>query len=159
MNHPENLTLINTFYTAFQERDAEKMASCYHMNITFHDPAFQNLAGVHAGNMWRMLLVQADKNMKIRYGEVWANETEGGAKWEADYVFSKTGRLVNNKITAHFKFKDGKIIEHKDCFNLWKWSGMALGPIGYVLGFSSLLKNKIRAQAKSGLKKFEDKLN
>lgn len=158
MEHQANTQLIETFYSAFQERDAEKMAACYHEDITFNDPAFQNLQGVHAGNMWRMLLSQADKKMKIRYSHLWTNETEGGARWEADYVFSKTGRLVKNKITAQFKFKDGKIIEHIDSFNFWKWSGMALGPVGYALGFTSFMQNKIRLTAMKGLEAFEKKL-
>lgn len=156
MDHQEHINTISAFYTAFQESDAEKMANCYHKDVTFYDPAFETLEGKHASNMWRMLLKQADKNMKIRFSNVWANDTEGGAQWEADYLFSKTGRLVKNKITAQFQFKDGKIIEHNDSFNLWKWSGMALGPVGYLLGFTSLVKNKIRNQAKSALRKFEN---
>ena len=158
MEHQEHITLITTFYNAFQEREAETMASCYDEKIKFSDPVFQDLRGLRAGNMWRMLLTQADKNMKIRFSDVWANETTGGAKWEADYVFSKTGRLVKNKITAQFTFKDGKIIEHRDTFNLWKWAGMALGPVGYLLGFTSFIKNKIRKIANSGLQAFEKKM-
>lgn len=153
-----NQQIIESFYTAFQNRDAEKMASLYHKEIVFHDPAFGELKGEHAGNMWRMLLSQADKNMAIRYNNVKADDTHGSANWEADYLFSKTGRQVYNKITAQFEFKDGLIIKHTDQFNIWKWSKMALGPVGYILGFTPIVKNKIRKQAQSGLKKFESSL-
>lgn len=153
-----NQQIIASFYTAFQNRDAEKMVSLYHKEIVFHDPAFGELKGEHAGNMWRMLLSQADKNMAIRYNNVKADDTRGSANWEADYLFSKTGRQVYNKITAQFEFKDGLIIKHTDQFNIWKWSKMALGPVGYILGFTPIVKNKIKKQAQSGLKKFESSL-
>ena len=154
-----NQKTIEEFYQAFQNRDAEKMASLYHHDIIFRDPAFGELKGEHAGNMWRMLMSQADKNLTIRYSKVQADENRGSANWEADYLFSKTGRYVKNKIKAEFEFKDGLIYRHTDYFNIWKWSQMALGPIGYVLGFTPFVKNKIRRQALSGLKKFEESRN
>lgn len=155
----DNQKTIEDFYQAFQNRDAEKMASLYHSDIIFHDPAFGELKGEHAGNMWRMLMSQADKNLTIRYSKVQADENRGSAFWEADYLFSKTGRYVKNKIKSEFEFKDGLIYRHTDHFNIWKWSQMALGPIGYVLGFTPFVKNKIRKQALSGLKKFEKSRN
>ena len=81
MDDNKYIDIIESFYKAFQERDAERMASYYHEDITFNDPAFKHLKAEHAGNMWRMLLSQADKNMKIRFSDVWANDTEGGANW------------------------------------------------------------------------------
>ena len=35
-----NAELLNKFYTAFANLDAETMASCYHENAEFDDPAF-----------------------------------------------------------------------------------------------------------------------
>ena len=155
----DNQQIIKSFYTAFQQRDAEKMASLYHKEITFYDPAFGELKGEHAGNMWRMLMQQADKNLTIRFANVKANENVGSASWEADYLFSKTGRFVKNRIRAEFEFKDGLIYRHTDNFSIWKWSRMALGPIGFVLGFTPIVKNKIRSQALAGLKKYEKSRN
>jgi len=47
-------------------------------------------------------------------------------------------------VQASFQFKDDKIIQHKDHFDLWKWTQQALGPAGYLLGWSSFMKNKIQ---------------
>ena len=47
--------LIKDFYQAFAALDAETMASCYHKDILFEDPAFGVLKGEKAKNMWRML--------------------------------------------------------------------------------------------------------
>ncbi len=55
---------------------------------------------------------------------------------------------------SSFQFQDGKIIQHHDSFNFWKWSFMALGPVGLILGWSPLVKNKIQKQAAKNLNKF-----
>jgi hypothetical protein len=70
-----------------------------------------------------------------------------------------TGRRVHNKIDATFQFQDGKIIRHHDRFNFWKWSFMALGPVGLFLGWSPFIKNKVRKQAAKNLEKFIKKLD
>lgn len=147
--HP-NETLIQTFYSAFQNKDAATMASCYHESVSFSDPAFRDLKGKEAGAMWAMLL-ERSQGLSIRFSNIKADETKGSADWEADYAFSKTGRLVQNKIHAEFRFQDGKIINHKDHFSMWKWLGMALGPVGYLLGWLPFMGNKVSKEAMSGL--------
>jgi ketosteroid isomerase-like protein len=58
MNHP-NAELISRFYQAFQQLDADTMASCYTEDVRFSDPVFTDLRGVDAGDMWRMLCTKA----------------------------------------------------------------------------------------------------
>ena len=53
----------------------------------------------------------------------------------ATYLFSATGRTVENHIEAYFRFADGKIIEHHDHFDLWRWMRQALGAKGLLLGW------------------------
>jgi limonene-1,2-epoxide hydrolase len=150
--------LIDTFYKAFQELDAETMVSCYHDNIIFEDPAFGILKGERAKNMWRMLCKsQKGKDFKVSYSNIKANEDEGSATWEAFYTFSKTKRKVHNTIEAHFEFKDGKIIKHTDTFNLHKWSKQALGLKGFILGNTNYFSNKLKTQTNKLLDSFEKK--
>ncbi|WP_299336860.1 nuclear transport factor 2 family protein [uncultured Psychroserpens sp.] len=151
--------LIETFYKAFGDLDAEIMCSCYHDDIVFEDPAFGVLKGKRAGNMWRMLCdSQKDKDFKIIYSEIEANSDKGSAKWEAFYTFSKTGRKVHNKIQADFEFKDGKIIKHTDHFNLHKWARQAMGIKGFMIGRTRYFKNKLRYQTNNLLTKYESSL-
>ncbi|MEQ1587396.1 MAG: nuclear transport factor 2 family protein, partial [Cyclobacteriaceae bacterium] len=82
------------------------------------------------------------------------NGNSGSCLWLASYSFSKTGRKVNNRIQAAVTFKDGLIFDHRDDFDLWRWSRMALGTPGLLLGWSSFLKNKIHQNARKSLKKF-----
>ncbi len=154
----ENEQIIRKFYEAFARSDAEAMISYYHEDIKFSDPAFQNLSGDEAKNMWRMLIERGRGNIKIEFSDVTANDKTGSANWIADYPFSKTGRNVHNEIHAEFEFKDGKIIRHTDTFNLWKWSKQALGLPGMLLGWSSLLQNKIRQNALDSLREYSEKL-
>lgn len=150
--HP-NAALIETFYRAFQRRDADAMAACYTPDVRFSDPAFGPLTGSDAGDMWRMLCSRA-KDLEVRFSDVAADDKRGSAHWEADYLFSQTGRTVHNRIDATFEFRDGLIAVHDDVFDLWRWSRQALGLPGMLLGWSPIVRNKVRSQALRGLAAF-----
>jgi hypothetical protein len=60
-------------------------------------------------------------------------------------------------IDADFEFKDGKIFRHRDHFDFWRWSRMALGTSGLLLGWTPFLKNKVQTTAKARLRKFMEK--
>ena len=149
MSHP-NQQLIERFYTAFQQRDAQTMAACYTDDAIFVDPAFGELHGEAVRDMWRMLVARA-QDFSLSYERVVADEREGSAHWVARYLFSQTGRSVVNRIDARFVFRDGLIAEHRDRFDLWLWTRQALGLKGTLLGWSPLVQRAIRAQARKGL--------
>ena len=151
--------LIHTFYKAFTELDAETMASCYHTEVIFEDPAFGKLKGEHAGNMWRMLCVsQKGKDFRITYSDIHTNAHSGSASWHAFYTFSKTGRKVHNSIVAQFEFKDGRIIKHTDEFNLHRWAKQAIGFKGLLLGGTPFFRKKLQEQTNLLLNTFEESL-
>lgn len=152
MSHP-NAELLNRFYQAFQRQDAEAMAACYAADVHFSDPVFPDLKGAEAADMWRMLTSRA-QNFSLEYSDVSADDHQGRAHWVATYLFSGTGRMVVNRIQANFKFRDGKIVEHRDHFDLWKWSAQALGVKGTLLGWTPLVQGAIRKQAAKGLAAF-----
>ncbi|AWV97589.1 nuclear transport factor 2 family protein [Arcticibacterium luteifluviistationis] len=149
--------LLQKFYNAFVNQDAETMASCYHEDIVFKDPAFGKLYGKDAGDMWRMLC-ENGKGVEITFSEPIADQEKGLVKWEAKYTFSQTGRPVHNIVLAKFKFKDGKIIEHIDTFNLYEWSKQAMGLKGLILGKTSFFKTKLKQTTNSTLRKFQETL-
>jgi ketosteroid isomerase-like protein len=148
--HP-NEQIINTLYTAFQAKDGDGMAACYHPDASFSDPVFTDLHGAEVTSMWRMLC-ERGKDLQVTFNNVHANDATGSAHWEATYSFSRSGRKVHNIIDATYKFKDGKIIEHRDSFDLWRWAGMALGTPGKLLGWSPPMQATIRKNGMDGLR-------
>ncbi|MGH8381578.1 nuclear transport factor 2 family protein [Pseudomonas sp.] len=146
--------LITRFYQAFQRLDAEAMVACYSDDIVFSDPAFGILRGKDAGDMWRMLATRA-KDFSLTFDSVRADERNGSAHWVATYLFSQTGRTVVNDIQARFVFRDGKISEHHDTFDLWRWTRQALGTTGLLLGWTPMVQGKVRHQALQGLRAFQ----
>lgn len=156
MSYPTE-RIIEDFYTAFQKGDADAMAACYHPDIEFEDPAFRKLKGAEVSSMWRMLLERGKGEIKISFYEVEADDKTGAATWEAIYFFSKTRRKVHNIIQASFEFQDGKIIKHTDVFSFWRWSRMALGPIGLLLGWTPFLQNKVSKTSRGLLAAYMEK--
>ncbi|MBB2495704.1 nuclear transport factor 2 family protein [Aquipseudomonas ullengensis] len=152
MAHP-NAELITRFYQAFQHLDAETMAACYAEDVQFSDPVFPALRGREAGDMWRMLAARA-QNFSLTFDSVQADDQQGSAHWVATYLFSQTGNTVVNRIQANFRFVDGKIVEHHDHFDLWRWARQALGAKGLLLGWAPPVQNAIRQQAARGLAAF-----
>jgi ketosteroid isomerase-like protein len=149
-----NTETIHKFYTAFQKLDYETMQSCYSDDAVFNDPAFGLLDADETRAMWEMLCKRA-RDFSLVYGNIQLLDEEyTTTDWTASYIFTKTGRRVVNKITAHMRFRDGLIIEHTDAFDIYKWTRQAFGLTGLLLGWTSFLHRKIQRQAKEGLHKF-----
>ena len=149
-----NAALISRFYQAFARQDAEAMAACYAPNVQFSDAVFIDLKGAEASDMWRMLCSRA-ADFSLSFSAVEADEQRGTARWTARYTFSATGRRVVNEIRAEFVFEDGLIVEHRDHFDLWRWSRQALGLKGLLLGWLPPVQAAIRRQARHGLDIFQ----
>lgn len=151
MNHTE---IINRFYTAFQQLDYKTMQSCYSDDAVFSDPAFGLLDTAHTRAMWEMLCKRA-KDFSLVYGNIQLLDEEyATCDWTASYVFSATGRRVVNKVRAHMRLKDGKIIEHSDAFAIYRWSRQALGIPGLLFGWTAWMNRRVQKQARTSLEKF-----
>jgi hypothetical protein len=148
-----NEQIIIEFYTSFQDKNYAGMQKCYHQDATFSDPVFQNLSSSEVKAMWEMLLRGA-QDLEITFQDVKADAKTGHCHWEAKYTFSVTGRKVHNIITASFEFRDSKIFRHVDDFNFWRWSIMALGPKGLLLGWTPFVRQKVRGSARKRLDSF-----
>jgi ketosteroid isomerase-like protein len=148
-----NAELLTRFYTAFGQLDYATMAACYHPEAEFSDPVFPDLHGPQIGSMWKMLCLAA-KEFSVTFSDVTADDARGSANWIARYRYSKTGREVVNRIHADFEFRDGLIFRHRDTFDLHRWLGMALGPMGTLLGWLPPMQAKVRTSAAAALAKF-----
>ena len=150
-----NEQAITKLYESFQQRDAAAMAECYAPHAHFTDPVFGDLHGEEIGSMWEMLTGRAE-DLTIRYSDVEVDGDSGSAKWEAIYLYTPTSRRVHNRISASFEFEDGLIVRHVDRFDLWKWTRMAIGTMGTLLGWAPFFRKKLRETAKRGLDRYID---
>ena len=147
--------VVDAFYTAFNQRDAEAMVACYHSAIVFEDPVFGELKGSDAGDMWRMLCSNS-RDLRISHN-LDAPSAPTVVHWVAEYSYPPTGRPVRNEVTARMKISDGLIIDHRDDFDLWKWSAQALGTPGTLFGWTPFLKRAIRTRARTSLERFQSR--
>lgn len=152
----QELALVKQFYTAFQNKDAVFMASCYHENASFEDEVF-TLNGDDIGCMWTMLCARG-KDMTMTFRDVTQHATgQITCHWEPIYTFSGTGRKVHNRIDTVMEFKDGKIWKQKDTFSFYSWASQALGLPGILLGWTPFLKSKVQRTANKSLEDFKAK--
>ena len=73
---------------------------------------------------------------------------------EPIYTVGASGRTVYNVIDARFRFRDGLIVDHRDAFDLWRWTRQALGLPGTLLGWTPMLQSKVRQTARGRLDRF-----
>ena len=150
---------LNHFYAAFARLNADEMAVCYAPDVQFDDEAFSLRGFDDVTGMWRMLThatkAQGTDDWHLRYSHIEAGALTGRAHWEADYRFSKTGRMVHNVIDGTFEFNEaGLITRHRDSFSFWNWSRQALGWPGVLLGWTPFLQSKVRQQAAATLRRY-----
>jgi ketosteroid isomerase-like protein len=153
--HP-NAALIERLYAALDAADGETMASLYAPDAVFSDPAFGELHGSEPGDMWRMLCAQAT-DLRVSVSDVSADDSSGSAQWVAHYTFSATGRPVENRVSAAFRFRDGLIAEHRDSFSMWRWSRQALGPPALVLGWNPVGRALFQRRARERLEEWRSR--
>jgi ketosteroid isomerase-like protein len=152
-----NTEVVTRFYTAFQKLDSVTMKDCYSDDAIFQDPAFGLLNGSEVKAMWEMLCKNA-KDFSLTFDQIEPEDEEYiTCRWIANYTFSASGRRVENRIKAYLRIKDGKIVEHTDYFNFWRWSRQALGLSGFLLGWSSFFKLQVTKQARERLMKYMEK--
>lgn len=144
--------IVDDFYRAFARKDAEGMCALYAKDVRFHDPVFLDLQGDRARGMWRMLCGRA-KDLTVTHEILEATSTSAKARWIANYTFN-TGRHVENRIEATMQIVDGRIQDHRDVFDLYRWARQALGPTGLLLGWTPFVQGKIRRTAREGLDQF-----
>lgn len=150
----DNKIIIEQFYTAFQQRNAEGMNACYSDDIVFSDPVFMLLKGDQVKCMWEMLCKSA-KGFSLTFSDIeLLDEEYATCRWQANYIFSKTGRKVVNNVKAYMRFKNGKIIEHSDAFRLSTWIGQAFGWKGLLFGWTGFMKRAVQNNARKMLLKY-----
>ena len=146
------MALLHQFYSAFAQHDWATMGASYHPEAQFSDPVFPHLDAAQVRAMWKMLLTSGS-DLRLEFQVLGETEAGGRVQWDAWYTFGASGRKVHNRVASTFVLKDGLILRQKDAFNFWRWSRQALGTSGALLGWSSMVRNKVQATAAKRLEK------
>src|SRR4051794_32400839 len=113
--HP-NARVIEKLYDGIRRGDLEAIAACYAEDATFEDIAFRRDGRERIMEMWRMV---CHAKPTVTPGPVAADDHIGSGRWHACYWFGKTatkpGRQIDNTLSSTFTFRDGLIVEHRDC--------------------------------------------
>lgn len=122
---PDALRWANQFYTTFATRNLPLMRAAYHPRATFYDPLFGKLVGVEQIMlMWSEIMPAADPfrilprpahSATLRSDGSWRVQVA----WEAYYGLGKA-RIANFSQTT-LVFRDGKIIDQRDEWDLQRW--------------------------------------
>jgi len=142
---------IETFFSAFAERDWSAMGACYHDSARFNDPVFRQLDVKEVRAMWKVLLGGAT-DLRVTFTVLEENAGGGRVRWNAWYTFGGK-RRVHNFVTSTFALKDGLILRQDDEFDFWRWSRQALGLPGMLLGWSTWLRDKVRDKGMARLRR------
>lgn len=151
-----DIEIVESFYKAFQQKNAQAMNAVLAENVCFEDPAFGKLKGEDVKYMWQFLTENAE-NFSLEYKVSEVKKNKLTAQWTSKYTFSATGNEVINEVASVFELKDGKIVSHKDDFDLKKWVKQALGSAAGIFGGSFLVKNAVQKQSNNYLRKYKKK--
>ena len=149
--------IAERFYDAFTVRDSYTMGLLYAEHATFSDPVFPLLNAKGTRLMWQMLLSRAEDDFGIEVEIIEDSASRARVNWVAHYTFSATKRPVTNRVSTEMQLVAGKIVRQQDTFSLWRWASQALGAKGMLLGWSPIVRDKIRAQAAASLQDFARK--
>lgn len=150
------MALISAFYDALGRGDLDAMTRCYHPEVSFGDPIYQEVEGRdRVMAMWRLQLGRRG-DLLSEFSDVTADDFSGTARWKCRYTFAGTGREVVNEIEALFRFEEDQIVRHHDEFDFRHWSKMALGkPTGLLVGWNPMFRKSIRDGARQALDEAE----
>jgi hypothetical protein len=123
--------VVNNFYESLGQHDTDAMTAAYDPKANFHDPLFGQLTGRHeVMEMWNTILPGIDpKKMHSDHEIESVTPRKDGSyevklHWDAHYELR--GRHIDNSSETTMIVKNGKILDHKDDWDLDNWTRQAL---------------------------------
>ena len=130
-----NALLIRRLYASLQARDHVEAAKCYADDASFEDIAFRLGNKDDIALMWRLV---CGRLRGLEIGEVAADASVGVGTWVPRYppLIGGEGKPdVVNPTTSVFRFREGRIVEHRDFCDPVAWARQAFPfPIDRVMG-------------------------
>ncbi len=140
--------VVSSFYESLAKHDVGAMEAAYDPAAHFHDPLFGSLDGRHeVMEMWKTILPGIDPKKFQSDHEIKGVTPRGDGSYEVklhwDAHYELRGRHIDNASDTTMIVKGGKIVDHRDDWDLSAWTKQAL-PAG--LG-GNVLTNALTAFA------------
>ena len=148
---------IRKFYADLEQGRAEACIEQLSAGATFEDPIFGNVGPGEVPSLLRFLCANPSPGRRFEVHEVQIHDGDRATvQWTAHYTFPTTGRAVANQIETPMSFRADKLHSYADRFDLWRWMGMALGPVGGLFGWTPMLQDKVRSTVRGRLARFRE---
>ena len=142
------LQTIDAYFTAFVERDFNKMKSFYHQEVSYFDPLCGYLNGLQVVSMFEVIYGCLN-DFKL---EETAVRDQGDGYFIIDFIVFytslKTGNKIALNIKAFLKLEDQKITEQSHGYSLHNLFKQEYGFAGWLLGWNRFYQNRIKIQTR-----------
>ena len=142
---------MDRFFEALRRADTNVIDSCYHPQISYSDPLFEDLRGARVALRWRMLLKQAD-SFSLEHSLVFADERKAQVQWTANYRLK--GRAISIPMLSTLAIWDDLIVRQVDEYDFWQYCRQAQGVAGVLLGGLEPYQKTIKRRARRELERF-----
>lgn len=154
--NPVTTRALERFFDALRRCDKAALRDCCSPGLRFDDPLI-SITGRDDRLDWCTLLWtpcdgDGQRIWHLELDDVHTRGPLGTARWNLRYRYTPTGRLIELAVTSQFTFDpDGSITAQRDSFDFWRWSRQAHGLLGLLLGWTPLLWDQARDQARVSL--------
>ncbi|SDD35446.1 Ketosteroid isomerase-related protein [Niabella drilacis] len=149
-----NIEIIESFFTAFGNRNHQAMNALYSDDIVYSDPLFGMLEGQQVMDKWEMICrdIRDFRLTVIKSEEI--DHEYATCQWKATWYSSRSKKQIVFDAKSFMRFGGGKIIEHSDGFSLTKWIAQAYGLRGQFFGWLNFMKRKVQREYRGRLERF-----
>eukprot|EP01117_Protostelium_nocturnum_P003508 TRINITY_DN1457_c0_g1_i1.p1 TRINITY_DN1457_c0_g1~~TRINITY_DN1457_c0_g1_i1.p1 ORF type:complete len:189 (-),score=47.62 TRINITY_DN1457_c0_g1_i1:146-712(-) len=172
--------LLQQFFDHWSEKNVAEMEKIVDVsNLRLSDPLYDQLKSDEIISLWKFYCSRPQFNLECKDVSieehdvvVRTNPLFGGFNSKAkvatpqmttkligvaEYTISyqdAEGRLLTNDVNASFEFKNKKIVEITNKFDLWTWAKQTQGVSGSLLGWTSTAQATCCANAAKELEEF-----
>ncbi|MCA2017891.1 nuclear transport factor 2 family protein [Vibrio tritonius] len=125
---------VAAFYQRLDKTTLGELSQIYHPNIEFQDAAHR-MVGLESLQHYFQELYQNVNQCRFQIGDVFSHPEGGMITWEMELSHPKLkrGKLVTVAGVSHLKFADGKVIYHRDYFDLGEMVYEHIPVLGHLI--------------------------
>lgn len=146
-----SVPVVDRFFEALRRADDAVINACYHPQISYSDPLFEDLRGARVALRWRLLLREA-QSFSLEHELVFADERKVQVQWTVDYALK--GKKIRLPILSTLAIWDNLIVRQVDEYEFWQYSRQAQGFAGLLLGGIEPFQQLVKRRARSDLERF-----